>query len=123
MKTPKLSHLPLFTAMLAVAGVGIVAAATPAAEPQDIRFFSGKDLTGWKGNDPYWSVEDGAIVGHADREVTQNEFIWSEVEVKDFYLVVDVKLTPDNRSAGIHQMAIAGAAVCTRQMASWPIGR
>ena len=64
-------------------------------------FFNGKDLTGWQGNDGYWSVKDGAIVGHSDKNVPQNEFIWSDVEVKNFYLAVDVKLTPDNRNAGI----------------------
>ena len=64
-------------------------------------FFNGKDLSGWSGNDGYWSVEDGAIVGHADKDVPKNEFIWSNVEVGDFHLSVDVKLTADNRNAGI----------------------
>jgi arylsulfatase A-like enzyme len=64
-------------------------------------FFNGKELTGWKGGDGYWSVKDGAIVGHSEKDVPRNEFIWSDVEVKDFYLAVDVKLTPDARNAGI----------------------
>ena len=64
-------------------------------------FFNGKDLTGWKGNGGYWSVKDGAIVGHSVVNVPKNEFIWSDVEVKDFYLNVEVKLTPDDRNAGI----------------------
>jgi hypothetical protein len=67
----------------------------------DASFFNGKNLTGWKGNAGYWSVQEGAIVGHADKRVGKNEFIWSQVEVKDFYLAVDVKLTPGNRNAGI----------------------
>jgi hypothetical protein len=66
-----------------------------------IEFFNGKDLTGWKGGDGYWSVKDGAIVGHSERHVPRNEFIWSEVEVRDFHLAVDVKLTQDDRNAGI----------------------
>ncbi|HJN81377.1 MAG TPA: family 16 glycoside hydrolase, partial [Verrucomicrobiota bacterium] len=33
--------------------------------------------------------------------VPKNEFIWADGEVRDFYLAVDVKLTPDNRNAGI----------------------
>ena len=64
-------------------------------------FFNGKDLTGWKGNGGYWSVKDGAIVGHSDKNIAKNEFIWSDVEVQDFYLAVDVKLTPGDRNAGI----------------------
>ena len=66
-----------------------------------VEFFNGKDLTGWKGNGDYWSVKDGAIVGHSEKDVPNNKFIWSSVEVKDFYLTVDVKLTPDARNAGI----------------------
>ena len=64
-------------------------------------FFNGKDLTGWKGNDGYWSVKDNAIVGHSDKNVPKNEFIWSNVTVNDFRLSVDVKLLPDARNAGI----------------------
>ena len=65
-------------------------------------FFNGRDLTGWSASGMrYWSVRDGAIVGNSAVNVPKNEFIWSDVEVKDFYLAVDVKLTPDNRNAGI----------------------
>ena len=70
------------------------------------RFFNGKDLTGWSGNEGYWSVEDGAIVGHSDGPVRGNQFLWSEVPVKDFYLSVDVKLTPADRNAGIQFRSI-----------------
>ncbi len=66
-----------------------------------IVFFNGEDLSGWSGNEGFWSVEDGAIVGSSERPVAKNEFIWSEVPVADFHLVVDVKLTPDKRNAGI----------------------
>lgn len=64
-------------------------------------FFNAEDLTGWSGNEGFWSVEDGAIVGHSDKVVAKNEFIWSAVPVKNFHLVVEVKLTPDNCNAGI----------------------
>ncbi|MBG99338.1 MAG: hypothetical protein CMN58_03200 [Solibacterales bacterium] len=67
----------------------------------DVGFFNGHDLSGWKGNDGFWSVEEGAIVGHSDEPIAKNEFLWSEDPVRDFHLVVDVKLTPDNRNAGI----------------------
>ena len=64
-------------------------------------FFNGEDLTGWSGNEGLWSVKDRAIIGHSDKPVAKNEFIWSAVTVEDFHLVVEVKLTPDNRNAGI----------------------
>ncbi len=67
----------------------------------ETEFFNGKDLTGWKGNEGFWSVKDGAIVGHSDKQVAKNEFLWSDVPVGDFHFSVDVKLTPDERNAGI----------------------
>jgi arylsulfatase A-like enzyme len=70
-------------------------------KPSVASIFNGKDLAGWKGIKGYWSVKDGGIVGHSDKNVPKNEFIWSDVEVRDFHLVVDVKLTPDDRNAGI----------------------
>lgn len=76
---------------------------TGTAAPQvDAKFFNGRNLTGWSAAEmKYWSVKNGVIVGHADQNVPKNEFLWSEVVVKDFYLAVDVKLTPANRNAGI----------------------
>lgn len=68
----------------------------------DTTFFNGRDLTGWSSSDmSYWSVRDGAIVGHSDQDIKKNEFLWSDVEVKDFYLNVDVMLEPGDRNAGI----------------------
>ena len=68
----------------------------------DTTFFNGKDLTGWSTSQAkYWSVKDDAIVGHSAMNVPKNEFIWADGKVRDFYLAIDVKLTPDNRNAGI----------------------
>jgi len=66
------------------------------------KFFNGKDLTGWSSSDmSYWSVRDKAIIGHSNVTVAKNQFLWSDVEVKDFYLSVDVLLQPNDRNAGI----------------------
>lgn len=72
-----------------------------AQEPDVTPIFNGKDLVGWTGNTDLWSVKDGAIVGHSDKNVPQNEFLWCKVKVQNFYLTVDVKLTPADRNAGI----------------------
>ncbi len=64
-------------------------------------FFNGKDLKGWDGAKKYWSVKDGAIVGGGGEKIPRNEFVWSKMPVEDFYLVVDVKLTPPSANAGI----------------------
>ena len=73
-------------------------------------FFNGVDLTGWSGNEGFWSVIDGAIVGNFDKPVARNEFIWSTVAVEDFHFTVDVKLTPDDRNAGIQFRSKKGDA-------------
>ena len=57
------------------------------------------DISQWQGNDGFWSIQDGAIQGKADKKVPKNEFLWSKKEVKDFYLAVDVKQIGNN--AGI----------------------
>lgn len=49
------------------------------------KLFNGTGLTSWKGNDGYWSVKDGVIIGHSDKIIAKNEFIWSDIEVNDFY--------------------------------------
>ena len=99
MKNNKERNRPdLLMALLGVMvlGGGSMCAASPEA------FFNGKDLTGWSAAGmKYWSVKGNAIVGHSAVNVPKNEFIWSDTEVKDFYLVVEVKLTPDDRNAGI----------------------
>jgi len=88
---------------LAAAVLLTVVSGGAADEPRvDKTFFNGKDLKGWSTSQPkYWAVKDGAIIGHSAVNVPKNEFLWSAEPVKDFYLSVDVKLTPDNRNAGI----------------------
>jgi HEAT repeat protein len=64
-------------------------------------FFNGTDLTGWVGALKYWRLEDGAIVGSSDAPIPSNEFAWSDVEVGDFYLAVDIMLDPPTANAGV----------------------
>lgn len=78
-----------------------IAEALGAEAKTDDAFFNGKDLHGWNGTMKHWSVKDGAIVGGSDAQIPQNEFLWSTVPVEDFYLEVDVKLTPPGGNAGI----------------------
>jgi Hypothetical protein len=92
--------LGLFVAFLPLV---YAAESTKGDKPQpDATFFNGKDLTGWSASEmKYWSVKNGAIMGHSAVKVPGNKFIWADGEVENFYLVVEVKLTPDNRNAGI----------------------
>ena len=69
-------------------GIGIMVLAGGCnSSPQTAsEFFNGTSLEGWSASDSsYWSVQDDAIVGHSAHEVKRNEFLWSNVEVTDFY--------------------------------------
>jgi Domain of Unknown Function (DUF1080) len=56
--------------------------------------FNGKDLTGWKGQPEFWSVQDGAITGHttATTAVKENTFLIWDGEVSDFELHFKYKI-------------------------------
>jgi len=59
--------------------------------------FNGKDLTGWKGVDGFWTVQDGAITGKNTKEnkAKENTFLIWEGEVGDFELTCKYKITDD----------------------------
>jgi putative heme-binding domain-containing protein len=53
--------------------------------------FNGKDLTGWEGDPAIWSVENGELVGKGT--LKKNAFLFSKLEVSDFRLTFEVKIT------------------------------
>ncbi len=71
------------------------------ATPDNVAgFFNGKDLTGWRGDDKLWSVENGEIVGKTSG-LKKNEFLMSELSCSDFRLELDIKLIDDKGNSGI----------------------
>jgi putative heme-binding domain-containing protein len=64
-------------------------------------FFNGTDLTGWDGEESLWRVENGEIVGETKTGLKHNEFLKSEMILKDFRLIFEVKLTPNSENSGI----------------------
>lgn len=61
--------------------------------------FNGRDLSGWKGNQDLWSVEEGAITGKtkADPKLTHNTFlVWQEGKVGDFELRLSYRIVKGN---------------------------
>ncbi|MCB1119994.1 MAG: sulfatase-like hydrolase/transferase [Verrucomicrobiae bacterium] len=68
----------------------------------DESLFNGRDLTGWRTESPSkWIVRDKAIVGKTQPDDEEVHTIWSDVEVKDFYLSIDVKQTAFSGNGGI----------------------
>jgi putative heme-binding domain-containing protein len=64
-------------------------------------FFNGVDLTGWDGEGSVWRVEGGEIVGETKTGLKRNEFLKSDMILKDFRLILEVKLTPNSENSGI----------------------
>lgn len=64
-------------------------------------FFNGKDLTGWNGEESVWRVENGEIVGETKTGLERNEFLKSDMVLKDFRLTFQVKLTPNSENSGV----------------------
>ena len=71
-----------------------------ASEPHKvISLFNGKDLTGWKGVEGFWTVEDGAITGRttADNKVKKTTFlVWEGGQPEDFILNFKYRLLDEN---------------------------
>ncbi len=78
---------------------------TTLSQGQDTEFtslFNGKDLSGWEGDERYWRVENGAIVGQTttDNTTKKNTFlIYGEGEFGDFELRFSYKV--DGGNSGI----------------------
>ena len=78
----------------------IVLIAVPFASAADFEtLFNGNDLSGWKGLDGFWSVEDGTIVGETTREdkIEANTFlVWQGGDVADFEFTAKVRFKGNN---------------------------
>lgn len=61
--------------------------------------FDGETLNGWEGSTKYWSVENEAITGVTEGTIKKNRFIiWRGGELKDFELLIDVKISERGNS-------------------------
>jgi hypothetical protein len=84
--------------LLALAGI---AARGDDAGKEAAPFFNGKDLKGWDGLKPYWSVEDGAIVGRTPEGLDFNTFLCSRRPYEDFELSFQVRLKGGVGNSGV----------------------
>jgi hypothetical protein len=95
-RTPPRVYGLLMVSLLAVP----VPSPAKAAEEGFANLFNGQDLSGWKGDASYWSVEDGAIIGKTTAETLlkgYNTFlIWQGGTPGDFELRLKFKLQGGN---------------------------
>lgn len=93
--------------LMAVAGLSIFSVTR--VEADDERgfkpLFDGKSLSGWRGDESFWRVEDGAIVAESTPEnpCRKNQFlVWDAGEVDDFELRLQFRITgSDSANSGI----------------------
>jgi hypothetical protein len=103
-------------ALFAAAAFGLGLAATPFVRPTVaadapgqaqpdaegfVSLFNGKDLTGWRGMEGYWSVKDGVISGFQTKEKSKQTFlIWEGGNVTDFELRLKFKFAAVDGKVG-----------------------
>jgi putative membrane-bound dehydrogenase-like protein len=63
--------------------------------------FTGRDLTGWTGDPSVWNVQDGMIIGRTTAGRTTNSVLVSDLDLANFRLTLEVKLTPDTAEGGV----------------------
>src|SRR3954447_19406619 len=102
-----------FSAALVATAALLFAAASRAADwassvkfpeaEKPVTLFNGKDLSGWKGNDKYWSVQDGAIVGKntAENAPTASTYLLSDKKYRVFRLLFEGKLVTGETHSGV----------------------
>ena len=69
-----------------------------------VSLFNGKDLTGWRGDTKFWSVQDGCITGITpEGGIAENNFlIWTGGEPADFEIKLSYKLEGGNSGIYFH---------------------
>ncbi|MHC1767126.1 MAG: ThuA domain-containing protein [Verrucomicrobiia bacterium] len=69
-----------------------------------VPIFNGQDLTGWRGDTNYWSVQDGCITGITPQGgIKENNFlIWTNREPAEFDLKCSYKLQGGNSGIYFH---------------------
>ena len=75
---------------------------------EPIALFNGKDLTGWKGFEKYFSVVDGMIRARNDEPVKMSTFLFTDQEFRDYRLLLEVKQTMGDGFSTMHSAVASG---------------
>lgn len=69
--------------------------------PDFVSLFDGESLEGWQGDEPYWSVRDGAILGQITEQtkIHQNRFLIYQGDIPaNFELIAEYRVSPNGNS-------------------------
>jgi hypothetical protein len=71
-------------------------------ESDFVSLFDGKSFAGWEGNEKFFRIEDGAVVGgNLKTPIPRNEFLCTKKTYENFELRLEAKLIGDGANAGI----------------------
>lgn len=98
-----------FTCIVRLTVCSLLLTIVPRLKAQDEQgfkpIFDGQSLTGWRGDETLWRVEDGAIVGEttAEKKLEKNRFlVWDQGEVDDFVLKYKFRISgSDQANSGV----------------------
>lgn len=100
------SILSGFLAVLMVSGfMGVAQEHRSDQNGAAVSLFNGKDLIGWKGDNQWWKVEDGMLVGATISKRNPEDPSWliTEKAFENFELTLWCKLEGDgNRNSGVY---------------------
>jgi len=101
---------------MAVSLACILSAVSLAAEGEEgfVPIFNGKDLSGWEGEEGFWTVEDGAITGESTPEKPvrlATYLMWRGGKVADFELRFSYRIPAGN----------SGVQFRSRELENWDI--
>ncbi|MEM8711078.1 MAG: family 16 glycoside hydrolase, partial [Planctomycetota bacterium] len=82
-------------------------------ETNQVTIFDGKSLDGWRGDERFWSVENGAIVGRSTAEVPCTETTYLALtgegrDFRDFDLSLEFWIDGQRSNSGVQFRSLAG---------------
>jgi len=101
--------------MAAGLALACLAASSPLADARDgfESIFDGKSLKGWRGNNQFWSVRDGAMTGETTEKnpTDHNTFLIFQGNVADFELRLKMRILAGNSGIQYRSIDLGDAVV------------
>ncbi len=94
----------VFSRLSACCAAALLLTACAYSSAEDAEFvslFDGETLDGWHGNEDFWSVQDGVIVGKCDGNIPNNTFLISDGEYDNFVLKIKFRLVNHSGNSGV----------------------
>ena len=106
----KLAMLLLFAIALPLLDGAALSSAS--GEDGSPAIFDGKSLDGWKGNQKFWRVENGVLIGETTTPLEKTTYlIWQQGTVDDFELTLSYRITSGNSGIQYRSQDLGGFRV------------